>query len=730
MTEKTLTSTPLHIRKSAWSGSQAWYARLFVWAEEKLFMRVGFAVMFSWWTVAYWVTLANLPFLEDSLPAMRSFSVRMFFALAGAILFVHWVSLQLRIPRADKEYPVLTDRYTVSTALWARGVSENYLLGLALPAICFGLLLIFFPHIDPKPGDLRHLWMGSSLVVLGGVCIWLDRFPPTFGLKVPTEPEFRWALAAWSAEQERQMQPRSAPAEAQQADEYATPVEARRADVDFSGIFGMQAVKGKLLEPAQSVLANRQAGQEAPANGILLHGEPGNGKTVFAEALAGELGVPFIQMSYGDVSSKWLGEMPRVIGNCFAYAKRKAPCVLFIDEIDSFIGSRDAGSNNAEDLKVTNTLLTEIVNLRKHRVVLIGATNYLGKLDAAAIREGRFDYKVEMTPPDESARIGLLRQGVRKHAPELAVDEDAMLSMARRWAGFSVSRLLAVTKMLPAYARDRNLRNIGFSEWMGALREVQGRAGRAPADAKSLSELVLDPATRDALELVARRLQDAHRIESMGGTLPRGVLLFGPSGTGKTAAACALAKEAGWAFLSTAGPDLVAERGRLDKLYAEAKDIRPTLVFIDEADDVLRNRQISATPDICNKLLVLMDGTQEAIRDVVFVAATNHPDQIDPALLRAGRFTDKIEFMPPPPEQLPRFVSGWLKRKKVALEAGLDAFEVAQMLDGQTIANIEGVLQYALDRAIARHQEGQSLTLLREHLQTACRMVLGSQLMV
>lgn len=731
MTEKTLASMPLHIRKSAWFASQAWYARLLMWAQEKLFMGVGFAVMFSWWTVAYWVTLANLPFLEDSLPAMRSFSLRMFFALAGAILFVHWMSLQLHIPRADKEYPVLTDRYTLSTALWARGIYENYLLGgLALPATCFGLLLIFFPHIDPKPGDLSHVWMGSSLVALGVVCIYLDRLPPTFGLKVPTKNELQWALAAWRSEHERQMQPRNAPAETQAADEYATPVEARPADLDFSGIFGMQAVKDKLLEPARLVLANRQAGQEAPANGVLLHGEPGNGKTVFAEALAGELGVPFIQMTYGDVSSKWLGEMPRVIGNCFAYAKRKAPCVLFIDEIDSFITSRDAGSNNAEDLKVTNTLLTEIVNLRKHKVVLVGATNYLANLDAAAIREGRFDYKVEITPPDDPARIGLLRRGVKKHAPALAVDENAMLSVAKRWAGFSVSRLLAVTKMLPAYAGDRNLKNIGFSEWMGALREVQGRARRAPADAKSLSELVLDPATRDALELVARRLKDAHRIESMGGTLPRGVLLFGPSGTGKTAAACALAKEAGWAFLSVAGPDLVAERGRLDKLYAEAKDIRPTLVFIDEADDVLRNRQISAAPDICNKLLVLMDGTQEAIQDVLFVAATNHPDRIDPALLRAGRFTEKIEFTPPPPDQVPRFVSGWLKGKKVALEAGLDAFDVAQMLDGQTIANIEGVLQYALNQAIARHKEGQSLTLLREHLQAAYRMVLGGQSVV
>lgn len=723
--EKNLASMPLHIRRSSWSNSTVWYAPLLMWLHEKLYFALSFPVMFSWLAVAYWATLANIPFLEDSLPAVRTFSVRLFFALALGILVSHWLALQLHVPRADKEYPVLTDRYTVSTVLWGRGFDGNYLLGLALPAICFGLLLMFFPHIEPKRGDLSHVGTGVSLVVLGLVCIYLDRFPPTFGLNVPSENEFRWALASWQAEQERQMQPRNAPAAPPTAEDYATPVGAKRASLDFAGIFGMKAVKDKLLEPARQVIAERLAGQEAPGNGILLHGEPGNGKTVFAEALAGELGVPFIQMTYGDVSSKWLGEMPRVLGNCFAYAKRNAPCVLFIDEIDSFITSRDAGTNNAEDLKVTNTLLTEIVELRKHKVVLVGATNYLARLDAAAIREGRFDYKVEVTPPDDVARVGLLRQGVDKYARLLAVDDAAMLSVAKRWTGFSVSRLLAVTKVLPSYAKERGIDAIGFEEWMGALREVQGRNGRVPKDTKALTELVLQPDTREAIEMVARRLKDAHRVETLGGTLPTGVLFSGPSGTGKTAAARALAKEAGWAFLSVAGPDLVADRGRLDKLYAEAKDIRPTLVFIDEADQVLRNRQYSATPDVCNKLLVLMDGAEERVKDVVILAATNHPDQIDPALLRAGRFTEKVEFAPPPQSEIPRFVAAWLKAKKVGLSPELGVFEVAGVLQGQTIANIEGALQYAVNRVIAKHDGASSLVLAMDDLEAAARVVLA-----
>lgn len=493
----------------------------------------------------------------------------------------------------------------------------------------------------------------------------------------------------------------------------------------FADIFGMQPLKDKLLHPARAVLTDRADGVEAPRNGILLHGEPGNGKTVFAKALAGELQVPFIQLTYGDVSSKWVGEMPRVISNVFAYAQRSAPCVLFIDEIDSFVTSRDQASGNAEDLKITNTLLTEMVNLRAHRVVLVGATNYLKNLDAAAIREGRFDFKVEVTPPDEPARLGLLEQGLRKHVPGALADAEVLRSVARRWNGFSVSRIVAVTKAIPSVLGAPPDQTITYDHWMAALREVQGRNGRVPTDTKSLGELILNANTRSALELVATRIRDAHKIETLGGSLPTGVLFHGPSGTGKTAAARALAKEAGWAFLSVAGPDLLADRKALDKLFAEARDLRPTIVFMDEADDVLRNRQLSATPELCNKLLVLMDGTEDRVKDVVVIAATNHPDQIDPALLRAGRFTEKVAFSAPPAQELPRFLADWIKSKRATLSAELDVFDLADFFQGHTIADIEGVMQYALNLSIAQHKSGGQPEIQFTDVRMACQVVLG-----
>ena len=245
-----------------------------------------------------------------------------------------------------------------------------------------------------------------------------------------------------------------------------------------------------------------------------------------------------------------------------------------------------------------------------------------------------------------------------------------------------------------------------------------------PAEAKALEDLILDDETRAAISLIASRMQDTARIESLGGTLPTGVLFHGPSGTGKTAAARALAKEVGWAFLSVAGPDLLADRSRLDKLFTEAKDIRPTLIFIDEADDVLRNRQTSGAPELTNKLLTIMDGADDRIKDIVWIAATNHPDQIDPALLRSGRFTEKVVFSKPPADKLPQHVEAWLEKRSVQLDAQLKCEEICAKLNDETIADVEGVLQYALNKSIERTLVGFKPVIDRRDLDQAMRVVL------
>lgn len=547
-------------------------------------------------------------------------------------------------------------------------------------------------------------------------------FTPAFGF-VPWTRSDHDEMIKWIAA-EKKVAVSAGPDQSGEGETYSVPFVARNASLSFAGIYGMAAIKEKLFKAGTEIISDIPVDGEKPRNGILLSGDPGNGKTVFAEALAGELKVPFIEVTYGKISSQWVGNMPKVISNTFDYAKRHAPCILFVDEIDSFISSRNAPSSTSEELKITNTLLTEIVGLRGHKVILIGATNFLDKLDSAAIREGRFDFKVEVSPPDEVARIGLLQAAVVKYPVALSVSETDLLSVAKRWNGFSVARLLAVAKMVPEITRRDKSPVAIYEHWMLALREVQGRSGKLPKNAKGLAELVLDAPTRRELEMISNRLKDVHRIESLGGSLPSGVLLSGPSGTGKTTAVKAIAKEAEWAFLAVAGPDLVVDSKLLDKTFQEAKDIRPCIIFIDEADEVLKDRQYSANPSSVNKLLTLMDGADDRVKDVIWIAATNNPDHIDLALLRPGRFTEKIVFSTPHVDHFPAHIEKWLTSRRIELHGDLSSYSIAQALEGKTIADLEGVLQYAVNISIDRTPHGHTIKIEPADVECAIKTVL------
>ena len=502
-----------------------------------------------------------------------------------------------------------------------------------------------------------------------------------------------------------------------------------KATITFADILGNKEIKRRLLDAARAITAPK-----APAsrNGILLHGEPGNGKTIFAEALAGELKLPILKLTHSDVASRWVGERTEKIKAAFDQAFRSQPCVFFIDEIDSFIPDRSgAATQTKEDTDVVNSLLTLLVDIRKHKVVVMAATNYMDRLDGAAVREGRFDFKVEITPPDQEARVGLLTSGLSKNLKKVSVEPVTIQNVANRWNGFSVKRILAVTEELPSYFND--LKEAGtvktkldYEDFMAALRRIQGRRGSTPENVKPMADLILPEVTKEALDMLSSRLRDPQRVERLGGTLPTGVLFYGPPGTGKTAACKALAKEVDWAFLIATGTDLAREPKGLDKLFAQAKELRPCIVFIDEADDLIRSREYSNNTEATNKMLTIMDGVNDRVRDVVWIAATNHPDQIDQALLRGGRFTEKVEFVRPDETQLASHVGKWLQTRDIALSPNINAQDVAQLVGDESIANVEAVLQYAVNRAISKSAGDQSLELTADDIKRGAQMVLGS----
>ena len=508
-----------------------------------------------------------------------------------------------------------------------------------------------------------------------------------------------------------------------QRDGDAEPIaRAKKPKRTFADIQGNDTLKVRLIEAGKAVMDSRVKGGREPRNGILLHGDPGNGKTVFAEALAGELKLPFLQLSVADVASKWVGEKTSRIRQAFDQALQSQPCMLFIDEIDALLESRDGNSGGVkEDRDAVNALLTLMVDVRAHKVLLVAATNHLDRLDGAGIREGRFDFKVEITAPDAVARRGLLASGMRSNLPGVQVADSVLDAVAERWNGFSAKRILAATEELPSYLGGRSVAT--YEDFMGALRVLQGQRGTSLEGAKPLADLVLAPDAKEAIDLIVGRMADPEYTERHGGTLPTGVLLFGPPGTGKTATCKAIAKELGWAFLPATGATLARSPKDREKLYLKAKELRPAIIFIDEADELLKNREFSQYTEATNTLLTMTEGVGQRVKDVVWFAATNHPDNIDAALLRGGRFTEKILLDLPSAEQIALHLQRWLAARSVRLDEGFDAAELAQMIGTVSIANGEAVAQAALNRAVARRET--PVVVRKADAEQAARLVLG-----
>ena len=454
-----------------------------------------------------------------------------------------------------------------------------------------------------------------------------------------------------------------------------------RKPVSIQDLIGIDEAKAAVMEIVDFLKAParyRAMGCEMP-RGVLLVGSPGVGKTTLARAIANEAGVPFIGTDAATLDEVFFGIGALRIRSLFTRCRKLAAksrhraAVLFIDEIDA-IGSRNRGMTSVTGMTSGNTtlnrILTEMDGLDSTaNIIVIAATNYDEALDPALLRPGRFDRKLYVPLPNLAARKRLFAHYLGRIKAKSGINLDTLAEMTVNFSGADVKAVVNEAALLSVRLRATEVTQGHMesavqlvSQQAGDRRPIGG--GMAHARAGDLTvrlEHVIgaDEAKRDARQLV-ELLRNASKLQETGARMPRGLLLLGPPGTGKTMIAKAIANEAGVPFYSVSGADFVElfvgmGAHRVRGVYSQARKHKAAIVFIDELDALGARTSTEAAGgggdreynQTINQLLVELDGFGRS--NVLTIAATNFEESLDPALLRPGRFDRRI-YVPLPDE--------------------------------------------------------------------------------
>jgi transitional endoplasmic reticulum ATPase len=484
-----------------------------------------------------------------------------------------------------------------------------------------------------------------------------------------------------------------------------------------------------------------------PPKGVLLHGPPGCGKTLLARAVANESEANFYSINGPEIMSKFYGESEARLREIFQQAQQNAPSIIFIDELDAIAPKREEVTGEVERRVVAQLLALMDGLSGRGNVIVIGATNRPSALDQALRRPGRFDREIEIGVPDKKGRYEVLQihtrgmplvpcvEGATGEEASKGVDLNRLAEMTHGYTGADLSALSRETAMkaLRRYLPQINLEEerippavlekmeVQMDDFINAYKEVTPTAMR---------EVYIEVATVHwgdigGLEEVKQHLKESVEwpikspeiFERLGIKPPKGILLYGPPGCGKTLLARAVATESEANFISIKGPEVFSKwvgesEKAIREVFRKARMAAPAVVFFDEMDSLTPQRggtsDSGVSERVISQLLTEMDGIL-SLQDIVVVAATNRPNLIDPAILRPGRF-DRLIYVPEPDEQS-RLQILKLYSANMPLAKDVDLNQVALQTKFYSGADLENICREAAMHALRRDVNSHEVTM-------------------